>query len=132
MAALEKASNEVAEAVDKVVIGAAQKLRTDIIKSIQRGPASGRIYEKYQPRRTHQASAPGEAPMSDTGRLANSITFDVEGRHSAIVGSKIAYAVMLEYGTRKMRARPFFHPAVEKMRPKFNRLLEQAISGALK
>lgn len=131
-AALDRASNEIREQVSEVVIGTAMALKADIAQRIQRGPASGRVYQKYNPRRTHQASAPGQAPMSDTGRLANNIFFDTEGQMSAVVGSTIAYAVMLEYGTRKMAARPFFTPAVEAMRPKFAKQLERAISGAMK
>lgn len=116
--------------VSKAVTGTALELQGDVKKRIQRGPASGRVYQKYNPRRTHQASAPGEAPMSDTGRLANSIFFEVEGRLTATVGSRLIYALWLEYGTSKMAARPYFRPAVEAMRPKFQARLEAAVRKA--
>lgn len=131
-AALREASADVRDAVSKEVVATAIRLRKDVVRSIQRGPASGRTYRKYQPRRTHQASAPGQPPMSDTGRLASSIEFDQIGPLTATVGSRLAYAVYLEYGTRKMAARPFFRPAVERMRKDFGKRLEAAISGALR
>jgi HK97 gp10 family phage protein len=131
-AALREASGDVRAAVAREVTATAIRLRKDIVRSIQRGPASGETYVKYKPRRVHTASAPGQAPASDTGRLANSIEWDVMGPMTATVGSKLAYAVHLEYGTRKMAARPFFRPAVERMRKQFNARLNAAISGALK
>ena len=131
-AALRKAGDDVRREVSDVVLGTAIELRADVVQSIQRGPASGRTYKKSNPTRVHTASAPGQPPMSDTGRLANSVTFDRVGDLTASVGSTLAYAVHLEYGTSRMAARPFFRPAVEKMRPKFLSKLESAISGATK
>ena len=43
------------------------------VKSIAEG-GSGRIYEKYSPRRSHQASRAGEPPATDTGFLITQIT----------------------------------------------------------
>jgi len=129
-AALRNMSDEVRAEVGKEVLATAVKLRGDVVKSIQRGPAGGRTYRKYNPRRTHTASAPGQPPMTDTGRLANSIEFDREGDLTATVGSKVAYAAYLEYGTSRMAARPYFRPAVERIRDQFNDRLEQAIKRA--
>jgi len=131
-AALQRATGEVREAVSKAVIGTALELQGDIKQSIARGPASGRTYEKYSPRRTHTASAPGQPPMTDTGRLVNSIEFDRIGDLTATVGSKLVYAPWLEYGTSRMAARPFFRPAVEEIGPKFMARLERAIGEAIR
>jgi len=128
--ALRNMSDEVRDEVGKVITSTALELRGDVVKSIQRGPASGRTYQKYNPRRTHVASAPGQPPMTDTGRLASSIEFDQRGDLTATVGSALVYAVYLEYGTSRMAARPYFRPAIERMRNKFNRRLEAAIGGA--
>ena len=54
-----------------VLRGGGQLIRGEAIRSIQTGPKSGRTYEKYNPRRTHKASAPGQAPASDTGNLVS-------------------------------------------------------------
>ena len=146
-AALDAMADDVRQEVSKAVIGTAIELRGDVVKSIQRGPKTGRVYDSIfrtingkavpvAPRSgnglsaTHQASAPGEAPASDTGRLASSITFDQAGPLTATVGSNLAYSVYLEFGTRKIAARPYFRPAVERMRPKFQQRLERALGIA--
>jgi phage gpG-like protein len=106
------------------------ELRGDIVKKYQRGPASGRTYEKYNPRRTHTASASGQAPATDTGRLASSVNFKREGPMSATVGSDVVYAAMLEFGTSRIDPRPAWVPATEAMRPKFRQRLETALARA--
>jgi HK97 gp10 family phage protein len=63
----------------------------------------------------HQASAPGQPPATDTGRLLNSIGHtvgsDADGLY-ADVSARVAYAVFLELGTRYMAPRPFLRPAL--------------------
>ena len=130
--ALSAMSDDVKAEVGKEVMAVALELRTDVIKSVQQGPASGRVYQKYKPRRVHQASAPGEAPASDTGRLANSIFFDKEGPLTATVGSLVTYAAHLEYKPSNMGGRPFFRPAVEKMRADFDKRISAAVERALR
>lgn len=130
--ALRNLSDEVREQVGKAVTGTAIMLRADVVERIQRGPASGVVYTKKNPNRVHQASAPGEAPATDTGRLANSIEFDQVGPLTATVGSRLIYALYLEYGTSRMAPRPYFRPAVEAVRPKFERALERALAGVIK
>lgn len=71
---------------------------------------SGDTYEKYNPRRRHTASAPGEAPASDLGTLVNSGFVEAEG-DSVFVGFRTEYADYLETGTSSMRERPFLRPA---------------------
>ena len=87
--------------------------------SILRGSKSGDIVTKYNPSRTHQQSAAGEAPASDTGYLANSISHQVivenkgtSKSYTGIVSASAEYAIHLEFGTTNMRARPFLHPAL--------------------
>jgi len=123
-----KAEKHVGDAVNATGL----ELRGDIVKAYQRGPASGVTYEKYNPRRTHTASAPGEAPATDTGRLASSVDFKREGPMSATVGSQVAYAAMLEFGTSRIAPRPAWVPATEAMRPKYRQRLEAALERAAK
>ncbi len=130
IAALSRMSDDVRDAVGDAVVATALELQGDVKKRIQRGPATGRVYKKNNPQRLHRASAPGEAPMTDTGRLANSINFDRVGDLTATVGSNLIYALYLEYGTMDMRPRPYFRPAVEAMKPKFIKRLEAAIRSA--
>jgi HK97 gp10 family phage protein len=114
----------------EVILGGAQLIRGEAIKSIQTGPKSGRVYQKYNPRRTHTASAPGEAPASDTGNLVSQIMVRQETRDNVLVESNALYSSFLEFGTSKMLPRPFLFPATERSRPKitqavFNRVVKE-------
>lgn len=64
---------------------------------------------------THVASAPGQPPATDTGRLAASIAEEL-GRDSTSlverIGTNVEYALPLEYGSRTMAARPFLRPGL--------------------
>ena len=123
-----KAEKHVGDAVNATGL----ELRGEIVKAYQRGPASGVTYEKSNPNRTHTASAPGEAPATDTGRLASSVNYKREGAMSATVGSNIVYAAMLEFGTSRIAPRPAWVPATEAVRPKFQQRLETALARAAK
>lgn len=132
--ALAEMTQEIKDEVGKAVNATGLDLRGDIVKRYQRGPASGKTYEKYNPRRTHVASAPGEAPATDTGRLASSVEFKREDDLSVTVGSALVYAAALEFGapSQGIAPRPAWVPAAEAMRPKFRRRLERAIEEAMK
>lgn len=109
----------------------AQGIRTTAIRSVQSGAKTGVVYDKTNPRRSHRASAPGEAPATDTGRLVGSIKADVK-RDIAEVSANTVYAAALEFGTSNMEARPFLIPAMENERPAFDRRLRQVIDKATK
>ena len=94
----------------QVIQGGAQLIRGEAVKSIQSGPKSGKVYQRYNPTRTHKASAPGEAPASDTGNLVNKIIVK-NSKDQVQVQSNAHYSKFLEYGTSKMQARPFLFPA---------------------
>tara|TARA_R110002050_G_scaffold235889_1_gene371752 strand:- start:93 stop:542 length:450 start_codon:yes stop_codon:yes gene_type:complete len=98
----------------EIVKGGAQLIRGEAIKSIQQGAKSGIVYEKYNPRRTHRASAPGESPASDTGNLVSKIIVKQQSKDKVNVESNANYSAFLEYGTSKMQPRPFMLPAFEK------------------
>ena len=140
---LRRLSDDLREEAGKAVLATAIEMRADIVTSIQRGPASGRTYTHYfytnkngklvqgrKRAKPHTASAPGQAPMSDTGYLSTRITYDRLGDLTAVVGTKVDYALHLEYGTERMAARPFFRPAVERMRPIYIGKLEDIIRRA--
>jgi len=113
----------------KQLVGrAANLVRNTAVDSILQGAKSGVTYSLYNPRRTHTASAAGQPPASDTGFLASNITnvIDVDGL-GASVESRADYSSFLEFGTTKMAARPFMHPAAEENRPKIRRLAGQMI-----
>jgi HK97 gp10 family phage protein len=109
---------------------AANLVRNTAVESILQGAKSGVTYSKYNPRRTHTASAAGEPPASDTGYLANNIfvNMDADGL-GASVESRADYSSFLEFGTTKMSARPFMQPALEENRTNIKRLQNQMIKA---
>ena len=95
-------------------------------KSILSG-GSGITYKKYNPRRTHTASAPGQPPASDTGFLVNSISTSVSVRGTSVIGQIVAsaeYAPHLEFGTSSILPRPFMQPALERNRNNIRRIFK--------
>jgi len=99
-------------------------------ESILKG-GTGRTYEKYEPRRTHTASAPNQPPASDTGFLASQITMDVDVKsNGTVVGQIISsapYSKALEFGTTQMTERPFMQPALEKNRRKIESMFKKGV-----
>jgi phage gpG-like protein len=121
-----KADKEISTAV----LRSALRIETAAKRRIQRGPKTGDIYQKENPTRTHQASAPGEPPATDTGRLASSIGHTHDGRQAAVI-ARTDYAATLEFGGtqggRQILPRPFMNPSLEEDRPIFMRELKEAI-----
>lgn len=69
-------------------------------------PGTGTLYGR------HRASAPGEPPAPDTGRLRGATQADEQVRRDGddLVGRVVAnteYAAALEVGTERMAARPY-------------------------
>ena len=111
---LENLDKQLEPDFQEIVKGGAQLIRGEAIKSIQTGAKSGVMYQKYNPRREHRASAPGEAPASDTGNLVSKIIVKQKTKNITNVESNADYSAFLEYGTSKMEPRPFMLPAFEK------------------
>ena len=131
-ATLAKLPMEFEHEAAKLVNSTANGIRNNAVRMIQRPSASGVTYEKYSPKRTHTASAAGEPPNTDTGRLIGSIRVQQAGRATAEVIAGVDYARHLEFGTRHMAARPFMTPAVEQERSKFERGLRELTRRAIK
>lgn len=87
---------------------------------------SGRRY-----RNGHVASAPGQPPAPDTGNLRRNWREQSAARTNGLgrgidilmrITSDVPYAVYLEFGTRKMAARPFREKIRSKARPEIESL----------
>lgn len=117
-AALKALGPEVTAKVRMLNLKTGLAVQMDAIKSIQRGPKTGRQYTRRSV--THQASAPGEAPATDTGRLAGSVKRVDDGIEVA-VGTSVEYGAFLEFGTSKIKPRPWLFPALEANRQKWER-----------
>lgn len=118
-------------AVSDAIAETALELESRVVRAIQRAPATGRIYQKYKPKRTHQASAPGQPPATDTGALAGSVYSDISPG-MATIGSRLAYASYLEYGTRRMAPRPIWAPEAERAREALRDRIIENLRGVMK
>lgn len=127
-AALRRYGQRAEAEIGRAVLAHAVDVRSDIQRRYQRGPATGRQYQRGAT--VHQASAPGEAPATDTGTLASSVTFRKTGPMTAEVESRVPYAVMLETGTARMDPRPAWVPAIEAKRSGFEQRVANAIIRA--
>ena len=99
----------------KITVGAvrgldktARLIRDEALRLILHTPKTGRMYG------THQASAPGEAPASETGRLISNFSIKKTGFKVEVTNTD-PKAALLELGTRRMRPRPFLAPATFNM-----------------
>lgn len=89
----------------------AMDTQQEAVRGIQRGPASGQTRADGS-----RASAPGEFPMSDTGRLASNVDMILAtpAKMQAKVGTNIIYGAYLEFGTSRMAARPWLERSFRK------------------
>ena len=94
------------------VVRGTEAVHARAVRSITSGPKTGEIYRRRGVE--HQASAPGEAPASDTGLLVRlSGTRYEPNELSGFVNFAAKYAAPLEFGTFRMEPRPFLRPALE-------------------
>ena len=121
-------SDDIRKKMKQVIAYGINATRNTAVDNILRGAKSGERYVKYNPRRTHQASASGQFPASDTGFLANNIITNMQGNGlEGEVISQAEYSQYLEYGTSKMGARPFMQPSLEQNRPKIRARLRKLL-----
>ena len=99
-AELKKIINQAENLVSESSVYMAEEMK----KSITSGAKSGRRYGN------HTSSAPGQSPANWTGELLRSIKVQKD-KNKSFVYITAKYAEFLEFGTSKMRPRPFIIPA---------------------
>ena len=141
---MERFGDEVVREVEREVKRAALKVTTNVKRAIQKQPKTGTLYKRGPKGRTapdgvhrnlspeHRASAKDQAPATDTGFLVSSVYFKQTSPLSMEVGSRLAYAAALEFGTVRMDARPSWQPAVAEVRPEFEAAVAAAMRKATK
>lgn len=109
------------------VVRGTESVKTRMVERIQQPPKSGRIYGK------HQASAPGESPASDTGRLAQSITTTYDAaKLTGYVNVATEYAEALEFGTPRIAPRPYARVSLAEKVEEIREDIAREIAGALR
>lgn len=112
-----------------VVIGT-EMLRDEGNRLILEGPKTGRRYRRRGV--IHQASAPGEPPASDTGRLVQSARLELHpDQLMGQVQWSTEYAASLEYGTARMAPRPYGSVAVNNKRQEITETVIDQIRAVL-
>ena len=132
-------------AVNKAIVRTANQVRGEAIKMISREQSMGRTYTHYftamlpngaliegeKRSKPHTASAAGDAPNTDTGRLVGSIAVENPRRGTSFVGTSVEYGKYLEFGTSKMAARPWLRPAMERNQAKLTENITNAIKESI-
>jgi hypothetical protein len=113
--------------IDEELFKITNDLRNDIINSMRNTNKSiGNYYGN------HKSSSPGFPPAIDTGNLINRMIIRDGYGFSELFLKNVKYAKWLEEGTKKMKARPFFKPAIDRMdwqKRIRNRLIAERFAG---
>ena len=126
-------SKDITKNIIRAVNSAANNTRNTAVVSILQNARAGAQVTRYNPTRTIRISQEGGPPASDSGFLANNISFKIDADgFGATVLSNADYSAFLEFGTIKMGARPFMQPALEENKKKFNDNVKKAIRKGLK
>ena len=155
--AIRSYQGDISKQIVTITKASAMSALSDVRRAIEKGPKTGIVYfripgPKYMTIRKgsedgpivavfraegkqnmslrHQASAPGQAPATDTGSLLRSLYFKQLGGSNFAIGSDIPYSYYLEFGTRKIAKRPAWIPAVERAIPKMLKRVNIAIAKA--
>ena len=136
-AMLKDLQNFVGKEIANVMVATGNLVAGDARKSVQRRSMGEAVTRYHRGRRPvfHIASRPGDAPNTDTGQLVNGITAVIksDGVYVGVGRAGVRdYAGYLEFGTRKMRARPWLMPAMKGRQADFRKLLSAAIDDAVK
>jgi hypothetical protein len=114
-----------------------QKLEAAIGRFVRKGAGyvKGQLVTKIAAAKSgrrygsHIASAPGEAPASDSGNLIGSITEIFPSTLEAKIGTPVEYALYLEEGTSRMEPRPLWDVTAKESLPTLERMLKAEIRG---
>lgn len=113
------------------LIMAANAVRNEILYRVLQTSKTGKIYVRRGI--THQASAPGEAPASDTGTLARNITVEVNAEAlTARVNSGTAHSAFLEFGTPTIEPRPHIRVSLDAQRNNIEGMVAREIAVELR
>lgn len=107
---------------------ARREIRASMLKQPTTVTASGRTVGL-------DPSRPGEPPKRVSGALARSLQQAVKVTATKVVGTlaeERRYAPFLEFGTRRMAARPHMRPVMTRNQKKFRNLMSQSVLEELR
>ena len=127
--------NEIAKSLELC----SQKVRSDIQSSMAHTERNMEVsYFTNNKTKAHHPSMPGNPPAPDTGNLRNSIRYEITAGTTesyAIIGTTQKdppYGEYLEYGTKKMKPRPWLRPAMKNNEEWIRKTISNAVIRALK
>jgi len=127
--------------VNAALIIAGEVVATEARRNVNDAPRGGKTYQRKNASgsyRTVTASAAGEAPATDLGFLARSITTEPDPQNMrmyVLCAHAIApYAKVLEYGSMSgnLRPRPFMRPALRAKQKQAEAIVRQAVRAAIR
>lgn len=111
-------------------------LRREVREQIKSKDKSGRVYiiQRRDRRFRHRSSAPGETPANITGKLRNSVDFNVSGSTEMKFGydDSVDYGRHLELGSSKIKPRPGLLNAIKKTSLQGRTILARNVNEHLK
>jgi len=131
---LRKVSNNVDEIAAESVYLTANLIKNTAVESINKVSVGETVRRARQGggMRNHIASRPGDAPNTDNSDLVKSISVQpLQPKKTMTVGVNAEYAQALEFGTKKMKARPFMQPAIEENKDALDRFLANKLKALL-
>lgn len=122
--AINKPRTKIARAIKTAFNRVAVLVKADVKKGF-REPKHGRFYG------THIASAPGEYPAINTGRLDRSLQHKQHGSRSLEVGTNLKYAPYMEFGSKRVLPRPFMSTTEKRTEHKVKQSFKTSLRGIL-
>lgn len=123
---LKRLRQKIPDALRDVIRGIAYDVRNSAMTAITSGPKTGHTYKRGGV--SHQASAPGEAPASDTGDLLDHITVAARPRYTD-VGAEVLHGLYMEEGTKTVEPRPWLLPSYEEHSGRIEAALIRELEG---
>jgi phage gpG-like protein len=114
----------VTKAKDETLLKKGDEMKFRLIGQMH-GPKSGHVYG------SHQASAPGEAPATETSALERSIQVEKVDPNTVAVGTDNEYAQVLEFGGGRIAPRHNFQPVGEEMTSEVTTALVDSTRSAI-
>jgi|AKVG01.1.fsa_nt_gi HK97 gp10 family phage protein len=111
---------------DRLLADMAFDTQQEAVDLIRKPSKPGKTYKRRGV--THTASAPFNPPNADTGNLMSNIKVVRERMLNYTVGTRgsgAPYGLYLEFGTSKMKARPWLSPAVDKILKQYKSVFDR-------